>query len=77
MAIAGPFQAIFCRNVMIYFDAPTQSQVWARMAPLLAPDAALYIGHSERVAGPAASLLRPDGVTTYRYTTTSNAKVRS
>ena len=75
--LRGPFQAIFCRNVMIYFDAPTQSQVWARMAPLLAPDAALYIGHSERVAGPAASSLRPDGVTTYRFTKPSNAKAGS
>ena len=64
----GPFQAIFCRNVMIYFDLPTQSQVWARMAPLLGPEAALYIGHSERVAGPGADILRPDGITTYRRT---------
>jgi chemotaxis protein methyltransferase CheR len=51
---------------MIYFEADTQSAIWARMAPLLEPDGALYIGHSERVVGPAASLLRPDGVTTYR-----------
>ncbi len=64
--IQGRFQAIFCRNVMIYFEADTQSAIWARMAPLLEPDGVLYIGHSERVVGPAAPLLRPDGVTTYR-----------
>jgi chemotaxis protein methyltransferase CheR len=64
--IQGKFQAIFCRNVMIYFEAETQSAIWSRMVPLLEPDGALYIGHSERVAGPAAAQLRSDGVTTYR-----------
>jgi chemotaxis protein methyltransferase CheR len=62
----GQFQAIFCRNVVIYFDEATQQRVWEKFAPLLAPDAALYIGHSERVTGPAAALLRNDGVSTYR-----------
>ncbi len=64
--IRGKFQAIFCRNVMIYFEADTQSAIWARMVPLLEPDGALYIGHSERVAGPATKHLRGDGITTYR-----------
>ncbi|MDE8349731.1 MAG: protein-glutamate O-methyltransferase CheR [Acidocella sp.] len=63
----GLFHAIFCRNVVIYFDYETQSQVWGRMVPLLAPEAALYIGHSERVSGPAEALLRSDGVTIYRH----------
>jgi chemotaxis protein methyltransferase CheR len=62
----GPFQAIFCRNVVIYFDQPTQSKLWSRLAPLLAPDGALYIGHSERVSGPAEKRLTGDGTTTYR-----------
>ncbi|MDE3175077.1 MAG: protein-glutamate O-methyltransferase CheR [Pseudomonadota bacterium] len=62
----GPFQAIFCRNVVIYFDEPTQQGVWEKFAPRLAPQGALYIGHSERVTGPAAALLRSDGVSTYR-----------
>jgi len=62
----GPFHAIFCRNVVIYFDQPTQVKLWSRLVPLLAPDAALYIGHSERVAGPAEAQLTTDGVTTYR-----------
>lgn len=61
----GKFQAIFCRNVVIYFDNDTQSRIWSRMAPLLAPGAALYIGHSERVSGPAEASLSSDGITTY------------
>jgi chemotaxis protein methyltransferase CheR len=61
----GTFQAIFCRNVVIYFDNDTQSQIWSRMTPLLAPHAAFYIGHSERITGPAEASLRSDGITTY------------
>jgi chemotaxis protein methyltransferase CheR len=62
----GRFHAIFCRNVVIYFSNETQSKVWARIAPLLEPDGALYIGHSERISGGAEEMLRSDGVTTYR-----------
>ena len=64
----GKFDVIFCRNVAIYFDDDTQARLWSRFAPLLSPGGALYIGHSERVAGPAASCFQPDGVTTYRLT---------
>ena len=42
-----PFDAIFCRNVMIYFDKPTQAQVLARFEPLVKPDGLLFAGHSE------------------------------
>lgn len=63
----GQFHAIFCRNVVIYFDTETQNRVWTRMLPLLARDGALYIGHSERVGGPAEAQLRSDGVTIYRH----------
>lgn len=62
----GRFDVIFCRNVAIYFDEATQERVWSRFTPLMTPGATLYIGHSERVSGPAAQLLRPDGLTTYR-----------
>lgn len=62
----GTFQAIFCRNVAIYFDDPTQGKIWSRMVTLLDPAGALYIGHSERVSGPAERKLRSDGITTYR-----------
>jgi chemotaxis protein methyltransferase CheR len=41
------FDAIFCRNVMIYFDKPTQAQVLARFEPLMKPGALLFAGHSE------------------------------
>lgn len=62
----GPFDAIFCRNVVIYFEEDTQARVWGRFKPLLAPGGRLYIGHSERLCGPAASAFATDGLTTYR-----------
>lgn len=62
----GPFDAIFCRNVVIYFDRDTQSMIWQRLARLLPEGGALYIGHSERVSGPASDILAADGITTYR-----------
>jgi chemotaxis protein methyltransferase CheR len=62
----GRFQAIFCRNVVIYFGDDTQAKVWNRFVPFLDRGGYLYIGHSERVTGDAAALLQTDGVTTYR-----------
>jgi chemotaxis protein methyltransferase CheR len=62
----GRFDAIFCRNVAIYFEDDTQARLWSRFAPLTNPDGALYIGHSERIQGPAVAAFRPEGVTTYR-----------
>ncbi|MFI4938807.1 MAG: CheR family methyltransferase [Burkholderiales bacterium] len=45
--ISGPFDVIFCRNVMIYFDKPTQGKILSRFAPLMKPDGLLFAGHSE------------------------------
>jgi len=43
----GPLNAIFCRNVVIYFDKDTQRDLFARMARLQLPRAVLFLGHSE------------------------------
>lgn len=69
----GPFHAIFCRNALIYFKEATQLEVWMRFAPLLAPAGRLYIGHSERLFGEAASLYVNDAITTYRLRKGSSA----
>ena len=57
--------AVFCRNVMIYFDKPTQYRVLQRITPLLAPEGRLYTGHSESF-NHAADLVAPCGRTVYR-----------
>ena len=63
--LRGGFAAVFCRNVMIYFDKPTQREVLARIVPLLAPGAPLFAGHSESFTH-AADLVDSCGRTTYR-----------
>ncbi|MCU0946665.1 MAG: protein-glutamate O-methyltransferase CheR [Porphyrobacter sp.] len=62
----GLFDVIFCRNVMIYFDVATNAQLVLALARQLRPGGYLYIGHSERVSGPAAELLLPVGPTIYQ-----------
>jgi chemotaxis protein methyltransferase CheR len=59
------YQAIFCRNVLIYFDQPTSAEIWGRMEPMLAPNGRLYVGHSERVVG-VSNALQLESLTTYR-----------
>nr|WP_323128503.1 protein-glutamate O-methyltransferase CheR [Shewanella cyperi] len=43
----GPFDAIFCRNVLIYFDQDTKRKIISRFRKLLSDDGFLFIGHSE------------------------------
>lgn len=63
----GKFDVIFCRNVVIYFDEPTQMRIWTRFADLLPVGGHLYIGHSERVSGDSKNDFDNIGITTYRY----------
>jgi chemotaxis protein methyltransferase CheR len=69
--VKEPVDAIFCRNVMIYFDKPTQKKVLDRFAPLLKPEGLLFAGHSEN-----ASLVSP-GFKAVGQTVYELAKVRS
>jgi chemotaxis protein methyltransferase CheR len=62
----GSFDVIFCRNVVIYFDDETQSKIWTRFSSLLVPNGVLFIGHSERLSGPAQALFTNFGTTAYR-----------
>ncbi|WP_379921919.1 CheR family methyltransferase [Erythrobacter sp. R86502] len=62
------FDVIFCRNVMIYFDAATKERLVERFAHQLRPGGYLYIGHSERVSGAASAMLEPVGPTIYKRT---------
>ncbi|MBL8489450.1 MAG: chemotaxis protein CheR [Rhodocyclaceae bacterium] len=63
-AVEGPLDAIFCRNVMIYFDKPTQYSILKKFAPLLRDDGLLFAGHSESFLH-AADLFRSLGRTVY------------
>lgn len=62
--VQSPLDAIFCRNVMIYFDKPTQYQILKKFKPLLRDDGLLYAGHSESFLH-AVDLFRPLGRTVY------------
>jgi chemotaxis protein methyltransferase CheR len=63
-SVKGPLDALFCRNVMIYFDKPTQYQILKKFVPLLRADGLLYAGHSESFLH-AADLFRSLGRTVY------------
>ncbi len=61
----GPFDIIFCRNVVIYFDKATQEILFDKFANLLKPDGWLYIGHSENIMS-ISDRFRLDGKTIHQ-----------
>ncbi|WP_160285443.1 CheR family methyltransferase [Pseudomonas knackmussii] len=63
--VQGEFDAIFCRNVMIYFDKPTQTALLERLVRLLRPDGLFFAGHSENFVH-AGHLVRAVGRSTYQ-----------
>ena len=63
-SVRGPLDVIFCRNVMIYFDKPTQYKILSRFAPMLNPEGLMFAGHSESFLH-AADLFRSLGKTVY------------
>ncbi|UCV30497.1 chemotaxis protein CheR [Ferribacterium limneticum] len=63
-SVKGPLDVIFCRNVMIYFDKPTQYKILSRFAPMMQPDGLMFAGHSESFLH-AADLFKSQGKTVY------------
>ena len=62
--VKGPVDVIFCRNVMIYFDKPTQYKILSRFAPMMQADGLMFAGHSESFLH-AADLFKSLGKTVY------------
>ena len=65
--IKGSFDAIFCRNVMIYFDKPTQHKILQKFVPFMQKDALLFAGHSESLQG-VNDMFKLRGKTVYSLT---------
>ncbi len=64
--VKGPFDVIMCRNVAIYFEKETQSEIWLRFSSLMQEGSVLFIGHSERLSPEALEYFEPIGVTAYQ-----------
>jgi len=63
-SLGEPFDIVFCRNVMIYFDAPTQRRVLERIHGVMKPKSLLFVGHSENFTE-SKDLFRLRGKTVY------------
>ncbi len=63
-SLGDPFEIVFCRNVMIYFDAPTQRKVLEQIHRAMRPGGLLYVGHSENFTE-SSDLFRLRGKTIY------------
>jgi chemotaxis protein methyltransferase CheR len=63
-SLGEPFDFVFCRNVMIYFDAPTQRRVLERIHAVMRPESLLFVGHSENFTD-SKDLFRLRGKTVY------------
>lgn len=71
--VRGPLDVIFCRNVMIYFDKPTQYKILSRFAPMMEGDGLMFAGHSESFLH-AADLFRSLGKTVYALARSSRSE---
>jgi chemotaxis protein methyltransferase CheR len=63
-SLGEPFDMVFCRNVMIYFDAATQRRVLEGIHAVMKPRSLLFVGHSENF-NDAKALFRLRGKTIY------------
>ena len=73
--VKGPFDAIFCRNVTIYFDKATQTRIFERFSALLNEGSYLYIGHSENMKADELGY-QLEGKTIYRRLSSQSAQVQ-
>ena len=62
VANLGQFDVVFCRNVLIYFDVETKSQVLDKISSVLAPDGVILLGGSESTFGISDSFAPIDGI---------------
>jgi len=76
LRFAQPFDVVFCRNVMIYFDAATQRNVLARLHAAMRPGALLFAGHSENFSA-HADLFSLRGKTVYERCSMQTARTAS
>ena len=74
--VKEPFDVIFCRNVMIYFDKPTQTKILSRFAPLMKPHALLFAGHSENFMY-VSNAFKLRGKTVYELNKNANSAIAS